>query len=151
MKLRGTVEGADCASCPLSSLGTPDKPVVGIGPEDPIFIVLGEGPGFNEVRQGQPFIGEPGKVLTAALKQLGISRDKVWISNATLCHYKGANDKLRKEAARCCRGRLNKELEQFPNKPVLITGAVCASELLQETKFKITEQKIGRASCRERV
>src|SRR5262245_3583635 len=83
--LRGTVAGADCANCPFSKDGVAHHPVCGEGPADPKWMIIGEGPGHNEVRLDRPFIGASGEVVNKVLAKIGRPRDDLWITNATLC------------------------------------------------------------------
>jgi DNA polymerase I-like protein with 3'-5' exonuclease and polymerase domains/uracil-DNA glycosylase len=83
--LRGVTDGADCGSCPLSSLGMPNRPVCGEGPEDPKWIIIGEGPGAFEVNRNKPFCGPSGQVVNQILGKIGADRSTIWVTNATLC------------------------------------------------------------------
>jgi DNA polymerase I-like protein with 3'-5' exonuclease and polymerase domains/uracil-DNA glycosylase len=84
--LRGNADGARCPECPLcNTFGEPTKPVFGEGPEAPKWIIVGEGPGYNEVRQGRPFCGASGQVVDKMLARIGQQRDELWVTNATLC------------------------------------------------------------------
>lgn len=129
--VRGTLDGADCESCPLAVAGMPKKPITGIGPDEPAFIIVGEGPGkFEEVR-GEPFVGPTGQVVMQILGKIGRRRDEVWLTNATLCMPAyGQDEAVRERAAQACSGRLKRELAQWPGKPVFSLGAVAARALI---------------------
>lgn len=146
---RGRLEGADCKSCPLARNGQPHEAVFGIGPDEPKIIVIGEGPGVNERRQGKPFVGESGTILNLALKQAGLSRDDdCWITNATACQpLKGEGPKERLAAAKACSGRWRRELAERPGIPVWVLGGVAAQATLGQDDFKITD----RASTLHRI
>lgn len=73
--------GAKCSQCPLREM----KPVPPEGRSDALLVVVGEGPSFQDVKQGRPFIGPPGVKLNEMLTGAGMSRDKVFITNAVLC------------------------------------------------------------------
>lgn len=138
--LRGPIgleAGADCASCPLAKDGKPSGAVAGIGPDDPDWIVVGEGPGVQEVKHGQPFVGPTGQVLNRALKETGVDRRRLWITNTASCRTDVVQDAQRSEAARACRGRLNAELARFPGKPLLLLGGVVTKEIVA-SPLKIT-------------
>lgn len=128
--LRGTTDGADCANCPLSVFGKPNKPVVAIGPEDPAFLIVGEGPGRYEVMRSEPFVGPSGEVVNKMLGKIGRTRSEVWITNATLCFPNDAPEGVRQQAANACRPRLLAELQRFAGKPILTLGAVAAREVI---------------------
>lgn len=132
-------DSADCANCPLSVNGKPNNPVLGAGAENPKFIIVGEGPGRQEVQQGLPMVGQSGKVVSNALAAINVKREDVYITNTTLCLPPYENKAaVVAEAAKCCEKRLKQELIQIGTKPVLVTGAE-ASKILLGTKFKITE------------
>lgn len=141
--LRGPLpEASACASCPLSVGGFPERPVQGLGSRNPKFVIIGEGPGKNEAREGQPFIGQSGQLLNKALAGAKVSRSDTYITNATLCLPNGSGpekDRQVKEASKCCNQRLQQELAQFkPDTPLLVLGKA-AAEVLIADKFKITE------------
>lgn len=128
---RGTHEGAECERCPFSRFGMPNRPVFSEYPDDPAFLIVGEGPGHNEVWRGRPFVGMSGEVVNKILAKIGRPRDQVWIGNATLCiPTNGAPEQDRERAAECCKPRLMAELQQFPGKPILTLGAVAARTII---------------------
>jgi uracil-DNA glycosylase family 4 len=129
-----------CVACPLSIDGEPKTSVLAIGSSKPKFIIIGEGPGREEVKNGQPFVGLSGRILSKALRQLGIDRDDLFITNASLCY---PNDKNKKEddveqACDCCKDRLYEELRSFGPTPILLVGAHASKRFLGN-KFKVTE------------
>lgn len=129
--LRGTIAGARCEECPFSRDGQPTNPVVSEFPDDPAWLVIGEGPGFNETRQQRPFVGASGQVVNQLLKKIGRDRDHLYIGNATLCMPpQGSPVEEREKAAECCKPRLLTELAWFPGKPVLTLGAVAARAVI---------------------
>lgn len=135
--LRGTDEGANCASCPFSKNGLPNKPVYGEGPDQPKWLIIGEGPGLNEVRHRRPFVGETGEVVNKILARIGCTRtftepsQEIWLTNATLCQpFEKATEQDRERAAAACRERLRLETAQFAGLPVLTFGAVAARAVI---------------------
>jgi len=132
--IRGSHEGADCANCPFSKDGLPNRPVYGEWPEDPLWIVVGEGPGHNEVRLKRPFVGNSGEVLNKVLAKIGRLRSEVAVNNATCClPFPGASEQDRQRAATACNPRLKAELAQFPGKPILTLGAVAARAIIPQS------------------
>ena len=117
--LRGPLEGADCQSCPFAKDGKAINPVRGIGPENPTWIAIAEGPGNQEVKTGIPLIGPTGQLFNKALQETGTKSDAIWRGNATLCLPTKPDEKLKQQAATACRGRLERELAMFPGRPVL--------------------------------
>lgn len=131
--LRGSAEGAECESCPFSRDGHPNRPVFSEYPENPKWIIIAEGPGFNEVRIGRPLIGATGEVVMKLLARIGRRRDEVFLGNATLCQPpQGSPDDQRHKAALACKTRLQLELAQFPGKPILALGAVATRSILPQ-------------------
>lgn len=136
--IRGPAESPKCGECPFSRQGRPFQPVRGEGPEKPVFVVVGEGPGENERRSGRPFVGQSGKLFMQVLERLGVERSKVWIGNAMLCTPPGATDGQKERARQCCEPRLKKELAELPGRPIAALGAV-ASRSLIDKDFSITQ------------
>lgn len=131
--VRGTLEGADCEMCPFSFNGGPSRPVFSESPEDPKWIIIGEGPGFNEVRHQRPFVGATGEVVMKLLKRIGRAREEVMLNNATLCQpTQGSSDDDRHKAAQHCKTRLQLELQQHPGKPILALGAVASRSIIPQ-------------------
>jgi uracil-DNA glycosylase len=147
--VRGPVEGANCADCPFAKNGQPNRPVRGVGPANPDFLVIGEGPGQTEVRQGLPLVGPTGELLNKGLKETGTDRSRLYLGNVTLCIPPPKSDeKLKHQAAACCRPRLLTELAMFPGKPVLALGGVAAKSLVgSKTDLPITEIAGAHFSC----
>lgn len=128
---RGTAEGADCSNCPFATHAQPTKPVFAEYPEQPLFAVVGEGPGHFEVALGRPFMGPSGTVVNDLLARAGQPRGDIMVTNATLCRPKiGSKDTDRHAAAQACNARLKLELAQFPAMPVFTLGAVAAQALI---------------------
>lgn len=128
--LRGTTDGADCENCPFSRDGKPHNAVVSEYPEDPAFLVVGEGPGRNEVLWRRPFVGESGKILDKAIAATGRKREEVGILNSTLCFPTKDDVAIKEQAGKACHRRLMKELARFPGKPILTLGAVAARAII---------------------
>ncbi|HJL67824.1 MAG TPA: uracil-DNA glycosylase, partial [Nitrosopumilus sp.] len=73
----------ECTKCELYKTRTNSVPGKGNFKSDVIFV--GEAPGRNEDKQGEPFIGAAGKRLSLALEMAGVSRDDVYITNIVKC------------------------------------------------------------------
>lgn len=130
VEVRGPGESPRCCECPFSLEGRPYQPVRGEGPPDPLFLIVGEGPGANERASGKPFIGASGALLNKALAMVPADRSRAWITNALLCTPPGASDAQKRAARDCCAPRLQAELARFPGKPISALGAVAAHALL---------------------
>jgi uracil-DNA glycosylase family 4 len=92
-------EVAVCTRCRLSQTRT--KAVPGEGTEATEVIFVGEGPGFNEDRQGRPFVGQAGTLLTELLGSVGWTRDEVFITNVVKCRPPENRDPEPDEIAAC--------------------------------------------------
>ncbi len=92
-------EVAVCTSCRLSRTRTKAVPGEGTAATEVMFV--GEGPGFNEDRQGKPFVGQAGALLTELLASVGWSRDEVFITNVVKCRPPENRDPEPDEIAAC--------------------------------------------------
>lgn len=113
--------GADCGICPLNG----SKKVLPTVNEEAKVIILGESPGYQEEKEGRPFVGPSGKLLDRALRFAKIDRERdTHITNAILCRpKKGMNPKEWKKALTCCRERLFNELEDVGTNYIIGLGA----------------------------
>lgn len=88
--------------CPLCDLSkTRTKAVPGDGPTDAELMFIGEGPGFNEDRQGRPFVGAAGQFLDSMLASIGLERRQVFVTNVVKCRPPNNRDPLPAEVAAC--------------------------------------------------
>lgn len=84
--------------------------------------------------------GASGRLVNEALSKLGVAREAIFVSNATLCQpTQGATDQAKKLARHACAPRLRQELARFPGKPILALGAHAAQQLTGNDKFSITQ------------
>ncbi len=83
-------EASECTRCPLAETRT--KVVFGSGHADADLMFVGEAPGAEEDRQGLPFVGRAGSLLTDLLEGIGLARDQVWICNVLKCRPPGNRD-----------------------------------------------------------
>jgi len=88
-----------CRKCRLWE--TRINAVPGEGPENAEVMFIGEAPGANEDRQGRPFVGAAGQLLTELLQKAGLSRDEVYITNVVKCRPPGNRDPRPDEIAAC--------------------------------------------------
>lgn len=89
----------DCQRCGLS--GSRANIVFGVGDAGADLMFVGEGPGANEDKQGEPFVGQAGKLLDELLASVGLSRSQVYIANVVKCRPPGNRDPLPDEVASC--------------------------------------------------
>jgi uracil-DNA glycosylase len=83
-------EASVCELCPLSETRT--NVVFGAGNADADLMFVGEAPGAEEDRQGLPFVGRAGALLTELLEGIGMKREDVWITNVLRCRPPGNRD-----------------------------------------------------------
>jgi DNA polymerase len=97
-----------CRRCPLGQLRT--QAVPGEGPADAEILFIGEAPGYHEDRQGRPFVGPSGQLLTSLLQSIGLTREQVFIANVIKCRPPANRDPLPEEIA-ACRPYLERQIE----------------------------------------
>jgi len=90
---------AGCTRCKLSRGRT--TIVFGAGDPEARVVIIGEGPGEEEDRQGKPFVGRAGQLLTKMLESVGITREEVYISNIVKCRPPGNRNPEPEEIAAC--------------------------------------------------
>ena len=96
------VVAAEVRVCPLCELSrTRTNAVPGDGATNARILFIGEGPGWNEDKQGKPFVGPAGKFLDELLAIAGVSREDVFITNVVKCRPPGNRDPLPDEIAAC--------------------------------------------------
>jgi DNA polymerase len=83
-------QASECTLCPLSETRT--KVVFGSGDADADLMFVGEAPGAEEDRQGLPFVGRAGTLLSELLEGIGLARSDVWICNVLKCRPPGNRD-----------------------------------------------------------
>ena len=92
-------EAAGCTKCRLSETRT--QVVFGSGAADADLMFVGEAPGMNEDKQGIPFVGAAGQLLTRMLEGIGLTREEVYIANVLRCRPPGNRDPLEDEIEAC--------------------------------------------------
>jgi uracil-DNA glycosylase family 4 len=123
--LRAQVSG--CTRCPLHQART--QTVFGVGNPQARWMFIGEAPGADEDRQGEPFVGRAGQLLTSMLKALGLRREDVYIANVLKCRPPGNRDPKPEEALQC-RGYLERQIELVSPALVVAVGRIAAQNLL---------------------
>lgn len=131
--LRATV--ASCTACALHA--TRAQAVFGVGNQDARLMVIGEAPGADEDRKGEPFVGRAGQLLNAMLAAIGYPRETVYIANIIKCRPPGNRDPHVEEAA-ACRVYLLRQIELIKPQLILCVGRISAHNLLG------TEEPVGR-------
>ena len=105
------------------------KTVFGSGSRQAELLVIGEAPGADEDKQGEPFVGPAGKLLTAMLKGIKLEREEVYIANIIKCRSPDDRDPLALEAENCS-AYLRQQIALIQPKAILAVGRVAAQNLL---------------------
>jgi uracil-DNA glycosylase len=136
----GEMEGPSvvaCERCP-ALVESRSGIVNGIGPEDADLLVIGEAPGEQEDREGEPFVGRSGDLLTEKLRENGLDRETVRITNCVRCRPPENRDPKSEELENC-RGYLEREIELVDPELLLTVGKVPSSHLLGRDVAVTTE------------
>jgi uracil-DNA glycosylase len=118
---------AGCTRCGLCNTRT--RTVFGVGDRSARLMVVGEAPGADEDRQGEPFVGRAGQLLNAMLRAIGFAREQVYIANVLKCRPPRNRDPQAAEAAQCL-PYLQRQLELVAPGVVLCVGRIAAQNLL---------------------
>lgn len=130
-----------CSRCPLG--GTRLNAVPGEGNVDAELMFVGEGPGYDEDRQGRPFVGRAGQLLDKMIAAMGLTREQVFIANIAKCHPmvdplhpdKHGNDRAPNAGEiACCRKYLEQQIAIICPKYIVALGGVSAKALISDAK-----------------
>lgn len=124
-ELRAAVR--DCTRCALHAGRT--QTVFGIGNESADWLVVGEAPGAEEDRRGEPFVGRAGQLLDEMLRAVGKERGQVFIANILKCRPPNNRDPEAEESA-ACRRYLERQIALIQPKIILAVGRIAAQQLL---------------------
>mgnify|MGYP006274745951 CR=1 FL=1 len=119
---------SDCERCPVL-VESRSRIVNGTGPTDADLVFVGEAPGANEDERGEPFVGRSGTVLDDALRDAGLARADVRITNCVRCRPPDNRDPHSDELDNC-RGYLAEELARVDPELVVTLGKVPSQHLL---------------------
>ena len=117
-----------CTLCGLHKTRT--QTVFGVGRRDAELLVIGEAPGADEDRQGEPFVGRAGQLLNAMLRAIGLPRDEVYIANILKCRPPNNRDPQPEEAS-ACTPYLSRQIALVRPRAILAVGRIAAQWLLQ--------------------
>ena len=128
-----------CAQCHRCGLGeTRHSLVFGDGAENARIMLIGEGPGEQEDRQGVPFVGPAGKLLDDMLEMIYLDRTKVYIANIVKCRPPQNRDPLPTESE-ACMPWLREQFKLLQPKIVVCLGRI-ASQRMIRTDFSVTKE-----------
>ncbi len=118
---------AACKACGLHETRT--QTVFGVGNPDADWLIIGEAPGQQEDRCGEPFVGRAGQLLDQMLLAVGLDRQSVFIANVLKCRPPNNRDPAKDEAT-ACRRYLERQIELINPRIVLAVGRIAAQLLL---------------------
>jgi uracil-DNA glycosylase family 4 len=118
----------DCTRCVLHKQGR-KQIVFGVGNPRADIMFIGEAPGADEDRQGEPFVGRAGQLLNNMISAMGIRREDVYIANIIKCRPPG-NRTPEREECDTCSPFLMRQIEVVKPKIIVALGAVAAKTLL---------------------
>ncbi|BCO33120.1 uracil-DNA glycosylase [Thiohalobacter sp. COW1] len=124
-----------CTACQLHATRT--QAVFGVGNPDADWLIVGEAPGAEEDRRGEPFVGRAGQLLDAILRAAGQDRRSAYIANILKCRPPNNRDPEPEEIG-CCQDYLARQIALIRPRLILAVGRIAAQHLLA------TDQPIGR-------
>ena len=120
-------EVAACRKCGLCETRT--RTVFGVGDRNARWLVVGEAPGAEEDRQGEPFVGRAGGLLNSMLRGIGLAREQVFIANVLKCRPPNNRDPAPGEVAQCL-PYLERQIALLKPRIMLAVGRISAQNLL---------------------
>jgi uracil-DNA glycosylase len=120
----------DCTRCGLCKTRT--QTVFGVGNRAASWMFIGEAPGADEDRQGEPFVGRAGKLLDNMITALGLTREQVYIANVLKCRPPGNRDPEPDEVHQCL-PYLARQVEWVKPDLIVALGRIAAQNLLSTT------------------
>ncbi|HET7827018.1 MAG TPA: uracil-DNA glycosylase [Anaeromyxobacter sp.] len=123
-------ELGDCTRCKLSAGRT--KLVFGVGNPAAELMFVGEGPGADEDRQGEPFVGRAGQLLTKMIEAMGYRREDVYIANVVKCRPP-ENRNPEPDEMEACEPFLRRQIGAVRPKVIVALGKIAVQALLRET------------------
>ena len=120
-------EALACHGCSLHT--SRQQVVFGVGSPASDWLIVGEAPGAEEDRHGEPFVGPAGQLLDAMLLAIGLDREQVYIANVLKCRPPGNRDPQPEEVATCS-GYLDRQIDLIQPRMILAVGRFAAQHLL---------------------
>ena len=129
-------ECKDCEKCELCKTRT--NLVFGVGDDTSKVMFIGEGPGENEDKQGEPFVGRAGQLLDKMLVAVGLDRSKIYIANIVKCRPPKNRDPLPEEKDACI-GWLYRQIQLIDPKMIICLGRIAAAVII-DPDIKISKE-----------
>jgi DNA polymerase len=123
--------GPACVRCKLCGLGR-RQVVFGVGNPRARLMFVGEAPGEDEDRQGEPFVGRAGQLLTKIIESIGLARDQVYIANVIKCRPPG-NRNPEPDEVSTCEPYLFRQIDAIRPQVIVPLGKFAAQSLLKTT------------------
>lgn len=127
----------NCRKCSLYSVRT--KVVFGEGNENADIMLVGEGPGYNEDKQGRPFVGRAGKLLDKMLLAINLNREDVYISNIVKCRPPDNRNPYEEECKECIE-YLRWQFKLIKPKIIVCLGSIASKNIISP-ELKITSNR----------
>lgn len=126
-----------CYKCPLGQTRT--NLVFGVGNKNSDILFVGEGPGYHEDMEGEPFVGAAGQLLDKMLASIGLDRTQVYIANVVKCRPPQNRDPLPEEREACL-DYLRMQFLLIKPKIIVCLGRIAAQTII-EPNFRITKSR----------
>jgi DNA polymerase len=107
--------------------------VFGVGNQQAEWLIVGEAPGAEEDRTGEPFVGRAGQLLNSMLRAVGLAREQVYIANVLKCRPPANRDPVPSETVECL-PYLERQIALLKPKIMLAVGRIAAQNLLHTDK-----------------
>ncbi|MBQ3415910.1 MAG: uracil-DNA glycosylase [Clostridia bacterium] len=127
----------NCKKCKLYS--TRQNIVFGIGNKNAKIMFIGEGPGADEDKKGEPFVGKAGKLMDMAFETVGIKREDVYIANIVKCRPP-ANRDPEEDETYACMDYLRNQVMLVRPKVIVLLGRIALQNILGK-EYKITASR----------
>lgn len=127
----------NCKKCKLYS--NRSNIVFGVGNKEADIMFIGEGPGADEDREGEPFVGKAGKLMNEAFKGIGINREEVYIANIVKCRPP-QNRVPEDDEANACLNYLRNQVILVKPKIIVLLGSTALKNILGK-EYSITNMR----------
>ena len=127
----------DCKKCKLCT--TRQNVVFGVGNEHADIMCIGEGPGGDEDRLGEPFVGKAGQLMNKAFDIVGIKREDIYIANVVKCRPPNNRDPEEDEI-KACMDYLRNQVMIIKPKIIVLLGRIALQNILGK-EYKITQAR----------
>lgn len=127
----------NCNKCKLCTNRT--NIVFGVGNKEADIMMIGEGPGADEDKQGEPFVGKAGQLMNKALTGLGIKREEIYIANIVKCRPP-SNRVPEQDEAEACLNYLRNQVILVKPKIIVLLGSTALKNILGK-EYSITAMR----------